>query len=307
MKTKALVLLSGGLDSLLTAKILLDQGIKVTGLVFCGLFFTPDQAKKMAEQLGIELKIVDFSQEHLAIVIKPKYGYGKGANPCIDCHILMLKMAREIMQKEGFDFVATGEVTGQRPMSQSASKIKLIEKESGLTGYLLRPLCAKNLEPTIPEIKGLVDRDKLLDIAGRSRKRQNQLAIDYDIKDIPPANSGCILTEVKFGDLLRRLRKITKNIKPNDILMLKVGRHEYVNNCLLIISHNKEEGDEILKLTQPGDVLIESLNYPGPLAIVRNFGQEMSNKATDQAQAIIKQRSKKGADKSDFEYKITHC
>lgn len=302
MKTKALVLLSGGLDSLLAAKILLDQGIDVTGLVFCGLFFTPDQAKKMADQLGINLRIVDFSQEHLNIVLKPKYGYGKGANPCIDCHILMLKMAKEIMQKEGYDFVATGEVIGQRPMSQTAKKIKLIEQEADLKGYLLRPLCAKNLEPTIAENKGLVDREKLLDITGRSRKRQNQLASDYGIKEMPSPNSGCILTEVKFGELVRKLKKMKKNVLANDILMLKTGRHEFVDNCLLVISHNQAEGQELATLIQPGDISIEGLNYPGPLAVVRSFGD--NTQAVLRAKQIVKQRSKKGAEKQDFEYKV---
>ena len=158
-KAKALVLFPGGLDSILVAKILMRQAVEVTGLTFEAYFFASNQAQKASREIGIDLRIIDFSKEHLKLIKSPKYNYGKSMNPCIDCHILMLKKAKEIMIKENFDFVATGEVLGQRPMSQNRESLKVIKKESSLSGYLLRPLSAKLLEETIPEKGGLVDRE----------------------------------------------------------------------------------------------------------------------------------------------------
>ena len=169
-RIKALILFSGGLDSILAAKILEEQGIKLLGLTFKSYFFNEKEAKESARKIKLPLKVIDFSKEHLQIVKNPKYGYGKAMNPCLDCHILMLKIAKRLMNKEGFHFVATGEVLGERPMSQNKEALKLIEKRSLLKGYLLRPLSAKLLEPTIPEMSGLVNREKLLDISEKITK-----------------------------------------------------------------------------------------------------------------------------------------
>jgi tRNA U34 2-thiouridine synthase MnmA/TrmU len=218
--SKALVLLSGGLDSILAAKILKNQGIKITALSFRSYFFNEKNAKKAAKNLKIPIKIIDFSRENLGIVKNPKHGYGRAMNPCIDCHILMLKKAKEILEKEKFhpapepsarygaSFVVTGEVLGQRPMSQNKNSLNLIEKESGLRGYLLRPLSAKLLEPTIPEKEGLIKREKLFDITGRSRKRQMALAKKWKIKWYPTPTGGCLLTDLGFGKRLKELLKI---------------------------------------------------------------------------------------------------
>ena len=194
---KALVLFSGGLDSVLAVKVLQEQNIKVTAVCFCSNFFDEQQAKKVARKIGIKLIIKNFSKKHLEMVKNPQYGYGKNMNPCIDCHLLMLREAKKMMfyevfwqmcfwpflsNKRKYDFVATGEVLGQRPMSQNRRMLELIEKKAGLEGYLLRPLSAKLLAETEIEKKGFINRDKLLDISGRSRKRQLELAKKFGIK-----------------------------------------------------------------------------------------------------------------------------
>jgi len=259
-KTKALVLLSGGLDSILAVKILEAQGVKIKGLGFKSYFFNEKLAKKAARALNIPIKIIDLSKEHLNLVKKPKYGYGKGMNPCIDCHILMLKKAKQIMLKEKFDLVATGEVLGERPMSQNLKSLKLIEKKSGLKGYLLRPLSAKLLEPTIPEKKGLIERKKLLDISGRSRKRQLKLAKKFKIKSYPSPAGGCLLTDLEFSKRLKDLFEKYPRCQGNDIELLKLGRHFWQNKVKIIVGRNEEENKKIRKLAKRGDVLVEMQN-----------------------------------------------
>src|SRR4030042_3028765 len=205
-KTKTLVLLSGGLDSILAAKLLMEQDIEVEGICFYSNFFSCDLARKAVKQLGIKLREIDISEEFLEFLRKkPKYGYGVGLNPCIDCHALMLKKAGEIMRQEGFAFVATGEVLNERPMSPHKQALKIIKKEAGLEGYLLRPLSAKLLEPTIPENAGLVEREKLLDISGRSRQKRKELAKKFGIIDYPNPAGGCMLTQEGFVGRLKEL------------------------------------------------------------------------------------------------------
>ncbi len=314
-KIKALVLLSGGLDSILAARLLQEQQIEVTGLSFVSYFFNADLAKKAAKQLKIKLKIIDFSKEHLKMVKNPSHGYGKAINPCIDCHILMLKKAKELVgigrvlsanakipsedfrscgllaprlrrdharsQSDvaesthpipglgKFDFIATGEVLGERPMSQNKQALDLVEKESSLKGYLLRPLSAKLLKSTILEKKGLVDRSKLLDIVGRSRKRQIALAKKWGIKEYPTPAGGCLLTDLQFGQRLRELLAHWSKVQGNDVLLLKLGRHFWVDDTKIIVGRNKEENKEIKKLAQKGDVLIEPKDFPGPTTLIR--------------------------------------
>jgi tRNA U34 2-thiouridine synthase MnmA/TrmU len=282
---RALVLLSGGLDSILAVKLLQKQQIEVTGLTFVSYFFDADLAKKAAKNLGIKLKIIDFSDEHLAMVKKPKYGYGQAMNPCIDCHILMLKKAKEVAGLQGlslrdspqrtvpegqsFDLVATGEVLGERPMSQNKQALELIEKESSLKGYLLRPLSAKLLEPTIPEKKGLVDRNKLLNISGRSRKRQMALAKKWGIKEYPTPAGGCLLTDLQFGQRLKELFQQWPDCQGNDVRLLKLGRHFWVKDNKIIVGRNHQENLAIKELTQKGDMLIEPKDFPGPTILIR--------------------------------------
>jgi len=304
-KTKALVLLSGGLDSILAVKILEAQGVKIKGLGFKSYFFNEKLAKKAAKELNIPIKIIDLSKEHLNLVKKPKYGYGKGMNPCIDCHILMLKKAKNIMLKEKFDLVATGEVLGERPMSQNLKSLKLIEKKSGLKGYLLRPLSAKLLEPTIPEKKGLIERKKLLDISGRSRKRQLKLAKKFKIKSYPSPAGGCLLTDLEFSKKLKDLFEKYPRCQGNDIELLKLGRHFWQDKVKIIVGRNEEENKKIRKLAKRADVLIEMENYPGPLTFVRSYSKrKVPSRILEKARFLTKYYSTKSRQKKDIKFKI---
>jgi tRNA-specific 2-thiouridylase len=174
--TKALAMVSGGLDSTLAAKLMMEQGIEVIGICFESHFFNADNARRMAEQIHMPLKVVDFSKEHFDLVKNPKHGYGKNMNPCIDCHAMMMNYCGRMLEEMNADFIITGEVLNQRPMSQNRSSLDVVKKESGFADKILRPLCAKNLPPTKMELDGLVDRDKLLDLSGRERKIQMELA-----------------------------------------------------------------------------------------------------------------------------------
>jgi len=273
-KNKALVLFSGGLDSILVVKILEKQGIKVKALSFKSYFFSVDQAEKSAEENDIDLMIVDFSKEHLDLVKNPKYGYGKEFNPCIDCHLLMLKKAKEVMKKNKFSFVATGEVLGQRPMSQNKKALNLIKKESSLNGYLLRPLSAKLLEETIPEKKGIIDRESLFDFSGKQRKSQMRLAKKLGIKKYPNPAGGCLLTDSEFGERLKDLFENCFNCDGNDIKLLKYGRHFWREKFLIIVGRDEKENKKIKKIAREKDVVVEMKEYPGPATLIRNYGSK---------------------------------
>lgn len=287
-KVKCLALLSGGLDSILAVKILQKQGIEVTGLCFVSYFFNSKLAEKAAKQLKIDLKIVDISDEHLKMVKKPCYGYGKNINPCIDCHLMMLRKAKEIAR---FDFVATGEVLGERPMSQNRRALELLEKESGLEGYLLRPLSAQLLKPTIPENKGLIDRDKLLNISGRNRKKQIDLAKKWKLKDYPTPSGGCLLTDPGFSERLRELFSHWPDCAGSDVELLKFGRHFWVENVLIVVGRNEGENEEIKKLSKKDDVSIEP-DFPGPTILIRSK-LKISKKSLEKAEELMKKYSKK--------------
>lgn len=279
--TKALVLLSGGLDSLLAARILLEQDVEVTGLSFKSCFFGTAKAKKAAEQLGIELIEVDFSEEHLNMVKNPAHGYGKNMNPCIDCHGLMLKQAKEIMEKEGYDFVATGEVLGERPMSQNAGALKIVEKISGLEGKLLRPLSARLLDESVAERSGKINRGGLLNISGRSRHRQLELVKKYGIKEFASPGGGCLLTEPDFSEKLLKLLEYWPESNSNDITLLKYGRvfwlkDENDKNVLLVVGRDEKDNESLEKLAQSGDALINLVNENGPTSLIRGIRQQES-------------------------------
>ncbi|WP_333784996.1 asparagine synthase-related protein [Thermocrinis sp.] len=256
---KALALLSGGLDSSLAIKLIQEQGIQVhafhfyTG--FCitehkrrlgikkkdGSHYT-NPALKAAVQLNVPLEIVDISEEYFDVVLNPKYGYGANVNPCIDCRIMMLRKAKEIMQERGYHFVITGEVLGQRPMSQRMNTLRLIEKESGLEGYILRPLSAKLLPPTIPEKLGWIDREKLLGIRGRGRKVQIELAKKYGLDYEQPAGGCCYLTDPNYALKFRETLNVEGRITKEDLLILSVGRHlRLPSGAKLIVARNEGE------------------------------------------------------------------
>lgn len=314
-KPKAILLFSGGLDSLLAFEILKEQGIKILAVFFKTYFFGSEIAEKSAKENGIKLKVIDISKEHLEIVKKPKFGYGASMNPCLDCHILMLKKAKELMKEDynpssalpqkrapNFDFVATGEVLGERPMSQNKKALELVEKESSLKGYLLRPLSAKLLEPTIPEKKGLISREKLLDIKGRSRKRQIELAKKFKIKWYPSPAGGCILTDLEFGKKMKELLEIYPDFNGNDVELLKVGRHFWEGKTKIVVGRNHKENLEIEKLKKEKDFLIKPINYPGPSVLVRNYGKKISNEILEKGKKLILKYSKKI--KTDVKFEI---
>lgn len=273
---KAISLFSGGLDSQLAACLIKQQGITVIGVNFVTPFFGTRQATlDAAKDLDIELLSVDISHEYMSEVLKnPVYGYGQHMNPCIDCHAYMLKKARSIMDDRGASFLVTGEVLGQRPMSQNKSALAAVEKLSGQKGLIVRPLSAKLLEPTIPEIEGWLDREKLLDISGRSRKRQMELAEYFHIKEYPSPAGGCLLTEANYSRRLRHLLKIKEDAAAEELHILSWGRHFNIEDNLLIIGRNQRENAHIVRAALPGDLLMEAINYPGPVALLRPTGEK---------------------------------
>jgi len=275
MKVRALGLMSGGLDSMLAVRVLLDQGIEVTGITFQTPFFGPEGAQKAADQLGIALRVVDIGEAHLAMLKNPKYGYGSQMNPCIDCHALMLKTAGKIMEEEGFDLLATGEVLGQRPMSQRKDALQAVEKLSGYGGYILRPLSARLLPETIPEREGKVDRQLLLDIHGRSRKRQMALAAHYSIKEYPSPGGGCILTKAGFADRLKDLLATQENVGLHEVELLKWGRHfRLPGGERLVVGRVHSDNLKLQDLAREEDLLLRVKGVPGPTGIIAAMAGE---------------------------------
>lgn len=275
MEVKALGLMSGGLDSMLAVRVLLDQGIEVRGVTFQTPFFGPEGAQKAADQLGIVLLVVDIGEAHLEMLKNPRYGYGSQMNPCIDCHALMLKRAGRIMDKEGFDLLATGEVLGQRPMSQRKDALRAVEKLSGYGGYILRPLSARLLPETIPEREGKVDRQRLLDIRGRSRKRQMALAAHYSIEEYASPGGGCILTKAGFADRLRDLLATQENVGLHEVELLKWGRHfRFSGGKRLVVGRVHGDNVKLQELARAEDLLLRVKEVPGPTGIIAAMAAE---------------------------------
>jgi len=289
-KVRALLLFSGGLDSLLAAKVLKEQGIEVTALTFVSYFFNAQQAKKSAKENGLNLILKDFSKKHFQIVKNPHFGYGAGINPCLDCHLLMLKEAKKIAEKEKFDILATGEVLGQRPLSQNTRALRIIEQEAGLVGKILRPLSAKVLPETEMEKKGLVNREKLLGFQGRSRKSQLALAQKYGLKNYPTPAGGCILTDKEYAKKLRELLKNVKKPKPSDLELLRIGRHFWAEKTHFILGRNHEENLKLKKLAESGDILMEPKDIPGPTALIRG---KKDRKVPEEAKKLLLKYTKK--------------
>lgn len=273
---KALALLSGGLDSTLAIRVIQEQGIEVIALNFVTVFCRCTshgscklEAVKVSEKFGIPIKVINTTERFLELVKKPKYGYGKNMNPCIDCRINIFRIAGEYMREIGADFIITGEVLGQRPMSQRKEAMKIIDTEANLTGLVLRPLCAKHLEPTIPEKSGLVDRNRLLQIRGRSRKNQIQLADVFQIKDYPCSAGGCLLTDPEFAHRMRDLVD-TCDADTNDVNLLKVGRHfRFDKKTKVIVGRNEDDNNRIESFSKEGDILLSLVNMPGPFTLIR--------------------------------------
>lgn len=277
MNIKAIVLLSGGLDSVLAVGLMLRQGIEVEAINFITSFCTCGRTdgyqykvEIVAEKVGVRLRLLDIFDEMMEIIKHPKHGYGKNINPCIDCHTLMLKKAGEYMLKTGASFIVTGEVLGQRPMSQHKRAMDTIEKESGLEGLVLRPLSAKLLTPTIPEQNGWIDREKLCDISGRSRKPQIALAKELNITEYSAPAGGCLLTDSIFAKKMRDLLTHTPDPSWNDVQLLKLGRHFRLSEKLkVIVARNDEENNKLVNLIKEKDISLQVTNQKGPMAICR--------------------------------------
>ena len=267
--TTAVGLISGGLDSILAARIILEQGIEVQGVSFVTPFFNSKGAERAAQAVGIPLQVLDITEPHLAMLRNPPHGYGNNMNPCIDCHMLMLKEAGRVMEKGGADFLFTGEVLGQRPMSQNKASLRVVERGSGYEGLILRPLSAQLLPETIPEQEGKVDRGKLLAIKGRSRKRQIALAEQYHITEYLTPAGGCLLTDPIFS---RRLRDLFNNQDPfqiKDIELLKIGRHLRLSPAVkVIVGRHAQDNERIVGMVAPGDDLLTVEGHPGPLCLI---------------------------------------
>lgn len=273
--TRALAMMSGGLDSVLAAKLIKDQGIEVIGICYKSYFFGEENAKRMCKQIGIRLEVIDFSEEHFEMAKNPKHGRGKNMNPCIDCHAMMMNYSGKLLEKFNADFIITGEVLNQRPMSQNKQALNIVKKESGFSDKILRPLCALNLEPTEMELKGLVDREKLLKISGRSRKVQMELAEKWGIKDYPSPAGGCRLTEPNYSLRLREALDINNNLTPKEIELLRYGRHfRTENNTRIVISRTGEESEAIKKLLTKEDIVFLPKNHAGSMGIIHGVACE---------------------------------
>lgn len=284
---KAVALISGGLDSMLAAKVVLDLGIHVEGINFFTGFCVEghthairnkhqerpkrNNALWVAEQLGIKLHIVEVIEEYKDVVLNPKHGYGANMNPCLDCKGFMVRKALEWIQAHGFDFIITGEVMGQRPMSQRRDAMPVVARESGANDLLLRPLCAKHLAPTRPELEGWIDREKLLDFSGRSRKPQIALAAQYGLNDYAqPAGGCCFLTNEQYSHKLTDLfaARGTRDYELDDIMLLKVGRHIRPRPHFKLIVGREEGENNYLEGYRHQFTHLRTLSHPGPLTLV---------------------------------------
>jgi len=278
---KAIGCLSGGLDSMLAVRLMQRQGIEVLALHALHLWrpmpadsADEPRAVRAARQLGVPIRLIDATEADLQMIQHPAHGLGKRMNPCIDCRIWVLSQAKAIMEAEGAAFVFTGEVLGQRPMSQRKPILGLIERESGLADLLVRPLSARRLPETKPEREGIIDRTKLLDIMGRSRKVQMAAAEELGIADYPSPAGGCLLTDPGFA---LRLRELMRHKAPTaaDVQLLKVGRHFRLDDgTLLVIGRHHEDNLRLIGLAAPGDVRLEAAGIPGPTTLLRGAASQ---------------------------------
>ncbi len=276
-KVRALGLCSGGLDSRLAAEILRRQQIDVAWITFETPFFSAAKAREAALQQKIPLTVKRITTPYLQMLKNPPCGYGRYMNPCLDCHALMFKLAGDIMLKKKFDFLFSGEVLGQRPMSQTKPSLRYVEKHSGFEGYILRPLSARKLPLTIPEKEGKVDREQLMDITGRSRKTQIRLAETFGIKNYPAPAGGCLLTDKGYSARLKDLFKYHKNFLEKDLELLKYGRHFRINPATkIIVGRTQKDNKQIEQKYEAASDTMFQLNIPGPTALLVNNSEKQS-------------------------------
>ena len=266
---RGLSLFSGGLDSMLAICVLREQGLQVEAITFSSPFFNIGPAKKGAATLGVKLNIVDFTDDIADLVENPPHGFGGAMNPCIDCHARMIRRAGEEVRARGWDFVATGEVLGQRPMSQNRQSLGIVAKDCGVADILVRPLSAKLLDPTAPELDGRIDRDRLCDIEGRSRHRQQKLAAHFGVTEYPSPAGGCLLTEKLFCNKLRDIKARGLLHDREELELLRVGRHFALpGGARLIVGRNKADNEHLQRMITNGRLLARPIGTPGPSCLI---------------------------------------
>jgi tRNA U34 2-thiouridine synthase MnmA/TrmU len=273
-RIRALGLCSGGLDSMLSALVLRDQGIEVHWIAFETPFFSSAKARQASVQTGVPLTVRNITPVYLRMMRSPSVKYGKHMNPCMDCHTLMFRQAGEIMTADGFDFLFSGEVLGQRPMSQTRNSLRYVEKHSGYDGLILRPLSARKLPETLPEQSGLVDRARLLDFSGRSRKPQIALAATLGIAEFPAPAGGCLLTDKTFSRRLKDLFDHQATTPENDLHLLRFGRHLRLDaQTKIVVGRTRQDNEQINRWVDPQrDTVIKLDDYPGPLVVMPGGG-----------------------------------
>jgi tRNA U34 2-thiouridine synthase MnmA/TrmU len=269
-KIRALGLCSGGLDSTLAGVFLRRQGIEVEWVTFETPFFNAAKARKASEMTGIPLTVKAIYPVYIDMLKNPPAGYGKYLNPCMDCHALMFRLAGEIMRERKFDFLFSGEVLGQRPMSQTKTSLRYVEKHSGFDGHIVRPLSGKLLPETIPEKEGLISREMMLDFKGRGRKSQIKLAAEFGIKDYPAPAGGCLLTDKQYTNRLRDLFDHQQSYSEAELHLLKFGRHYRLNpQTKLIVGRTEKDNENILKYHDAArDIVIDVKDYPSPIGLI---------------------------------------
>ena len=285
-KKKVVALLSGGLDSRLAVKMMQNQGFDVTAVAIKTPFCDFDcgrgcgfEIRETADMLNVDLKTVYLGDEYIEMLKNPKHGFGSGMNPCIDCRAMMFKAGKKVMDDIGAEFIISGEVLGQRPMSQHGPALRTIEKESGLEGKIVRPLSGALLPKTEPEERGIIRREDLGMIRGRSRKEQLKLAQEFGFENPPNAGGGCLLTDPRFAIRAKDLFKHTETPTTNDIDLLKIGRHfRFDANTKLIVGRNKDENEMLKALASSGDVLLETKDNVGPISLLRGNDSEANLK-----------------------------
>lgn len=289
----ALGLFSGGLDSILACRTVADQGVRVVALKFVTPFFDhellgrqDEYAADMQARYGLGVEVVDISQGYIRLLDNPAHGFGKHFNPCIDCKILMLTRARELMARYGASFLITGEVLGQRPMSQRRDTLRVIERDSGCAGLLLRPLCAKLMTPTTAEVEGLVDRERLHAFSGRGRKAQKALAAAMGISGYPNPAGGCLLTDPNLAARIKHfyggLFSFGEQRAVTDIRLLSIGRQFRLDpDTWFILGRHEAENEQLERLRGPEDWLVRMVTRPGPLGLLRHAGKAVAGAARE--------------------------
>ena len=277
-KPKAILLYSGGLDSTIVLYLLHSMGVNVLPVTFttpfCNYSCSGNTYLSIVEnvkKLGVKARTVNIEDEYLSLLRSPKHGFGSAANPCVDCRILMLKHAKEILVEEGADFIATGEVVGQRPFSQTRERFEVIDREAGVEGFVVRPLSGKLLPETIPEKKGFIKREDLREFKDKTRRSQIKLAKELGIETYPTPAGGCLLTEPAFGKRFKDLQKHNPQFSMEDAVLLRFGRHFRLNKDKIIVCRNQTENGTILNYISQDDILFELVDYNGPLCVF--FGE----------------------------------